>query len=85
MNHIHKVSWQSLKTLVKGLLTEGQIAEQFVGQHLLARAPAYQNRIYIIYEKVAPQRRLIYCRKTTFLLAIVKAGAAGKIRSLHCG
>jgi predicted AAA+ superfamily ATPase len=88
MNHVQKLTWQSLKNFSETeLLTDGQIAEQFIGQHLLAGFPSYQDPslYYWLREGKSANAELDYLiEKPPYLVAIeVKAGAAGKIRSLH--
>lgn len=88
MNHVQKASWLAIKNFSEEeLLTEGSIAEQFIGQELLALNPAYQNPSlnYWLREGKTSNAEVDYIiERSPNLIAIeVKAGAAGKIRSLH--
>lgn len=88
MNHFQKTSWQVIKNFSEEeILTEGQIAEQFVGQELLAAMPCYQNPTlnYWLREGKSSNAEVDYIiERSPYLVAIeVKSGAAGKIRSLH--
>ncbi len=88
MNHVQKITWQSLKHFSETeLLTDGQIAEQFIGQHLIAQFPSYQvpSLYYWLREGKSSNAELDFIfEQPPFLIALeVKAGAAGKIRSLH--
>ena len=88
MNHIQKLTWASIKYFSdEDLLTDGQIAEQFIGQHLLTLTTSYQMRslYYWLREGKSSNAELDFIIEAPpYMIAIeVKAGAAGKIRSLH--
>lgn len=88
MNHFQKASWSSIKSMSEeNLLTDGKIAEQFIGQHLMTLAPCYEppSLYYWLREGKKSNAEVDYIlERTPFLCAIeVRAGVAGKIRSLH--
>lgn len=88
MNHMQGLTWKSFKGYgEEEIVTEGVIAEQFVGQHLLYRREPYlePKLNYWIREGKENNAELDFViEKEGFIYAIeVKAGAAGKIRSLH--
>lgn len=88
MNHLHGLTWKNFKKFnEQEIITEGLIAEQFVGQHLLYRNPSYiEPRLnYWLREGKEKNAEIDFViEKENYILAIeVKAGAAGKIRSLH--
>ncbi len=86
--HLQGLTWATFKNYGENeILTEGALAEQFVGQHLLDHRPSYNKpRLnYWLREGKADNAEVDFIlQKDSSLLAIeVKAGAAGKIRSLH--
>ncbi len=88
MNHFQKASWVNIKNMSEAkLLTDGKIAEQFIGQHLLSLQPPYESPdlYYWLREGKAANSEVDYViERSPYLIAIeVKAGAAGKIRSMH--
>ncbi len=86
MNAAHALNWSHLKN-IDHLLTEGAMAEQFIGQHLLYSAPSFKEPQlhYWLREGKSHNAELDYVvENDSALVAIeVKSGAAGKIRSLH--
>lgn len=88
MNHLHGLTWKSFKTYnEEEIITEGLIAEQFVGQHLLYRNQPYlvPKLNYWLREGKEKNAEIDYVveRENSIIAIEVKAGAAGKIRSLH--
>lgn len=88
MNHFQKASWASIKNMSEeNILTDGKIAEQFIGQHLMSLQPAYETPFlyYWLREGKSSNAEVDYIlERSPYLVAVeVKAGAAGKIRSLH--
>jgi hypothetical protein len=88
MNHFQKATWVSIKNMSEEkILTDGKIGEQFIGQQLLSLQPVYEsaNLYYWLREGKSSNAEVDYIiEKSPFLVAIeVKAGASGKIRSLH--
>lgn len=88
MNHAQSLKWSSFANSQENeILTEGVIAEQFVGQHLLFQKPFYEppHLNYWLREGKSSNAEVDYVvEEDSSLVAIeVKAGAAGKIRSLH--
>jgi predicted AAA+ superfamily ATPase len=88
MNYIQKTSWSSIKNMnEENLLTDGKIAEQFIGQHLLSIQPIYMmpSLNYWLREGKSANAEVDYIlERSPYLISIeVKAGAAGKIRSMH--
>ena len=86
MNSVQDLSWHHLQRNDQ-LLTEGVMAEQFVGQHLLYSSQFYKEPQlhYWLREGKSHNAELDYVvENNSSLVAIeVKSGAAGKIRSLH--
>jgi predicted AAA+ superfamily ATPase len=88
MNYFQKSTWISIKNMsTEKILTDGKIAEQFVGQQLLTLQPSYESPslYYWLREGKSSNAEVDYIiERSPFLIAIeVKAGASGKIRSLH--
>lgn len=88
MNHFQKASWVSIKSMSEeSILTDGKIAEQFIGQHLMTLQPIYEapSLYYWLREGKSSNAEIDYIlERSPYLVAVeVKAGAAGKIRSLH--
>lgn len=88
MNHLQGLTWKSFKKYnEQEIITEGLIAEQFVGQHLLYRKQPYlEPRLYYWLREGKEKNAEIdfIIEEENDILAIeVKAGVAGKIRSLH--
>ena len=88
MNAMAGLNWQSIANLDDtGLVNEGTMAEQFIGQHLQALLAETPNRelTYWLREGKAGNAEL------DFVVALggkvvpveVKAGASGSLRSLH--
>jgi predicted AAA+ superfamily ATPase len=86
MNSLHGLSWSHLKNNDL-LLTEGNMAEQFIGQHLLYASPSFKEPQlhYWLREGKSHNAEIDYVvTNNSSLVGIeVKSGAAGKIRSLH--
>jgi predicted AAA+ superfamily ATPase len=88
MNHAQGLQWRSFKNYQENeIVTEGDIAEQFIGQHLLYQKPCYQapRLNYWLREGKSENAEVDYVvEEDSQMIAIeVKSGAAGKIRSLH--
>ncbi len=88
MNHALALNWNSFKNFQENeLLIEGSIAEQFIGQHLYHQRPYHESprlNYWLREGKAANAEVDFVLENESFLIAIeVKAGAAGKIRSLH--
>lgn len=88
MNHMHNLTWKNFKKFGENeIITEGLIAEQFIGQHLLYRRKAFlePKLNYWIREGKEKNAEIDFIIEVdSQMIAIeVKAGAAGKIRSLH--
>jgi len=88
MNHMMGLRWNNLKKLTeKEIITDGVMAEQFIGQHLLYHAPSYQEPKlhYWLREGKSSNAEVDFLlQHEDQLIAIeVKSGSAGKIRSLH--
>lgn len=88
MNYAQGLSWKVFKNYHENeIITEGVIAEQFVGQHLLFQKPFYEKpRLnYWLREGQSHNAEVDFIvENDSYLIAIeVKSGAAGKIRSLH--
>jgi len=88
MNHMQKLSYQTLKHSSEiQLLSEGEMAEQFVGQHLLGLGPSYQNPSLYYWlregKRANAEVDFIWEHSPHLMAVEVKAGAGGKIRSLH--
>lgn len=87
-NHAHGLQWSTFKKYGEHeILTEGVIAEQFVGQHLLDQRASYMepHLNYWLREGKSHNAEVDYIiQREKELIAIeVKAGAGGKMRSLH--
>jgi len=66
-------------------INSGMLAEQFVGQELLAYAPAYQNAPLLFWERGGEAQAevdFIMSFDSTIVPIEVKAGSTGKLRSL---
>lgn len=88
MNHAQGLKWNSFKNYDEyEIVTEGVIAEQFIGQHLLFSKNSYlEPRLnYWLREGKSTNAEVDFIiEKNGQMTAIeVKAGSAGKIRSLH--
>ncbi|OFZ16570.1 MAG: hypothetical protein A2X86_12300 [Bdellovibrionales bacterium GWA2_49_15] len=86
MNSLQNLSWHHLQSNDQ-LLTDGAMAEQFIGQHLLYNFQSFQEPQihYWLREGKSHNAEVDYVvEDNSTLIAIeVKSGAAGKIRSLH--
>lgn len=88
MNSLLGANWRSLsQTLDDTLINEGQIAEQFIGQHLVELLNNTTNRQPTYWLKDGKAKNA----EVDFILGLhgniipieVKAGASGALRSLH--
>lgn len=67
-------------------INAGMLAEQFVGQELLAYSPPYQNSPLLFWERTgggAAEVDFVTTVGSTIIPLEVKAGATGSLRSLH--
>ncbi|OFZ83479.1 MAG: hypothetical protein A2583_04510 [Bdellovibrionales bacterium RIFOXYD1_FULL_53_11] len=88
MNFMHGLRWNVFKNHTENeILTEGVIAEQFVGQHLLYEQDLYREPSLYYWLREGKNNNAevdFIVENNEALVAIeVKAGSAGKIRSLH--
>lgn len=88
MNHFHGLGAANiLRDVGNKLLTEGAMAEQFIGQHLLYSMPSYEEpRLYYWLREgktANAEVDFIFAQDARITAVEVKAGAVGKIRSLH--
>jgi predicted AAA+ superfamily ATPase len=88
LSSINRTFWPTFKnTTDDKLMTEGVMAEQFVGQHLLFSADSFREPKlnYWLREGKSDNAEIDFVLEyQNFLVAFeVKSGAAGKLRSLH--
>jgi len=88
VSHVTGVSLAALgRWEDRRLVHEGGLAEQFVGQHLLFRRPAYETPSLCYWLREGKRNNaevdFVIAHGRTLVPVEVKAGAAGRLRSVH--